>query len=457
MSSKSKTLLSRRQWLKAASKYGAILPLASNALPLASLVSGASTSYASSQSPHRFLQIFLQGGWDSALATDPVVPGSAKQTQGFYEAAYSSLPNAATTVPGKGQLIVGPGLTAALPAFASVPTAFINGMFVEVTAHELATAYMYSGQLSLSRSKEFEAFVASMGSNVGTFPYHVVLGERIPLGATGDLTPPLQAYDIDLLKTMLAGPYSEGYAAISDNSMQAAETLLKSLNQEFNKRLGHEAKESLRAWQNADKDLPEFYQKRFDQKVTVTDALKARYGVTNDDLSSLEGKLAGALLLLKSGLSRFITANFHGFDTHSNHLALHLPLQQRFAIALNTLIQDLQNTPDPDNSALKLADTTTILIVSEFVRTPRFNISGGTDHWQSGSAIVMGKGVKDNVCIGKTSSAGNALGWANGAAVAYSTSTALLPDHLAATMLRLLGFNGAADKISLIQLQDIVA
>ena len=35
-----------------------------------------------------------------------------------------------------------------LAAMAAVPTAFVNGMFVEVTAHDLAKDYLHSGVAS---------------------------------------------------------------------------------------------------------------------------------------------------------------------------------------------------------------------------------------------------------------------------------------------------------------------
>ena len=83
-----------------------------------------------------------------------------------------------------------------------MPTAFINGLYVEVTAHELATNYMLSGKLSLSRSREYPATIAQIAERQNGFPAHVILGGEIPLSATRETAPPLQSGDVGGLETV---------------------------------------------------------------------------------------------------------------------------------------------------------------------------------------------------------------------------------------------------------------
>jgi uncharacterized protein (DUF1501 family) len=446
---------SRRKFLK-------LLGLGSIAVPFTGLAPidifrrGIGQANAAVNSPRRLLQIFLQGGWDSALATDPVAPGGGKALSTNYQAEYfnGTVANPSTQVPGKSNLFVGPGLYEARTTFASVPTAFVNGIYIEVTAHDLAVNYMLSGQLSLSRSREYPAFIASLADKHGGFPAHVILGSAIPLGDTKNSNPPIQSIDVEQFIGQLAGPRSPGYFNLKEPSLAAAEDLIGSLNTLRHTTLGENAIKGLEPWISAESGLGELYAKRYDQSMALTDTIKNNYGITNDDSSSMQAKLAGAFLTLRDGLTRYVTLAFGNYDTHRSHLATHLPEMQSFATGLKRLLLDLAATNDPEATGKKLIDTTTIVISSEFVRTPKFNLSAGTDHWQSGSMILMGNGIKDNVAIGATGNSAEALGWSAGSPVARSATTVLLPNHVAASLVRSFGYPIEADAISPVNLTE---
>ena len=125
---------------------------------------------------------------------------------------------------------------------------------------------------------------------------------------------------------------------------------------------------------------------------------------------------------------------------------------QTFATALHQLIQDLRTTDDTHPAATggqKLIDNTTILITSEFNRTPLFNSSAGTDHWTTANAILMGRGVKDNTVFGTTDAQGFAKDQTNTNTISSSSdANVFLPDHLAAAVLREFGFTDEADDLT---------
>ncbi len=434
--------LSRRELLATLGLWGVASPFVGGLSPLLPWLSP--DAMAQGATPHRFLQIFLGGGWDSILATDPAVAGGAKARGGMYQPAYyqsgnSQFPGAPITVSGKSNLVVGPGLAPAASAFAAVPTAFVNGIYVEVTAHELATNYLYSGQPSLSRSREYPAIVATMADQTGGFPAHVILGGPIPLSTTKANNPPLQSLDTETFVKMLAGPYSSDGSGFHDATYTAAHNLIASMNQEYKKRLGKAADSGLSAWTSSEAGLPALYAKRYDQKLGPTSQMRTDFEAPVGKSDAVGAKMALAYQVLKEGVSRFCTVNFDGFDTHQNHFSSHLPLMQGFARSLKALLDYMAATNDPDTASKKLIETTTILITSEFNRTPLFNGANGTDHWQTAAAVVLGRGVKDNTVVGSTDTAGNAVNYGSGK---------LLPDHLAATALRALGFAAEADKIS---------
>jgi uncharacterized protein (DUF1501 family) len=82
---------------------------------------------------------------------------------------------------------------------------------------------------------------------------------------------------------------------------------------------------------------------------------------------------------------------------------------------------------------------TTVVLTSEFSRTARFNGSAGTDHANSASAIVMGRGVNDGVVVGATDELGRALGWNGSRPVAKDETTMIDGGSLVATLLDVFG------------------
>ena len=437
---------SRRHFFKLGAQVGGVGLGAglTHLLPFRSMVPAEEVALGQEQAgtpPHRFLQIFLLGGWDSALATDPIV--GSKLSSGNYESIYNSYE--VTSVPDKANLRVGIGLKPAINAFAALPSAFVNGIFVEVTAHDLATKYVFSGTLSLSRSREYPAFIARVGEAAAGFPSHVLLGNSMPLGDTKLTSPPIWAGDASMLANLFQGPYNPWF---SDEMVDRAGLLTALNNKRFYERLSAKAQASLQPWVNANRDISSLYGGNYREKLTLTEAVQSRYHVTDGNWWHPEALMASTFLLLKSGLSPYITAAFGSYDTHTSHIANHLPEMNRFAENLNTLIGDMRETPDPADGNLSLADTTTILITSEFVRTPRFNNGAGTDHWPSCSCILMGKGVKDNTVLGGTDDQAVALGWDEGQLVTRVPENTLLPDHLVAAIVQHLGFPTVANAIS---------
>ena len=394
----------------------------------------------------KFLHIFLRGGWDAHLATDPVI--GSKLTSPAYNSAYQGLTS--FQVAGKNNLIGGWGLEPAKSAFATVPTAFINGLFTEVTAHELAQNYMYSGILSLSRSREYPSLTALMGLAAGSFPAHVVLGGPIPLGDSKMTHPPLQAQSGAGLADMMRGPYNQ---YVQSSSFDPAHTLIKQLDELHKSQQNQVAQASMTGWESAATQLDQLYASGLGQKMALDATIKERYGVTEE--WGPKSLIPSSLLTLAAGLSPYVTVSIDGFDTHSNHLTQHVPLLRMVASQLALLIQDMRNIPDPSQPAVSLMDNTTILISSEFVRTPSFNAGAGTDHWPSASAILMGRGVQDNTVIGRTDDQALALGWQNGQSIVRNTETQMTPELLVATVLENMGFTQTATQISGGRIRDL--
>ena len=152
------------------------------------------------------------------------------------------------------------------------------------------------------------------------------------------------------------------------------------------------------------------------------DAVRARYG---------RGRVgAGCLLarrLVEAG-SRFVTVVDSGWDTHS----------QIFKALPDALFPGSGKLPALDQaySALLtdlrergLLDTTLVVLMGEFGRTPKINSAGGRDHWpRAGSACLAGGGVRGGQVIGATDAYGEA-----------PVDCPVRPEDLAYSILALLG------------------
>ena len=101
--------------------------------------------------------------------------------------------------------------------------------------------------------------------------------------------------------------------------------------------------------------------------------------------------------------SRFVTAagyKFNEWDTHGTNDARHRdelvpPLDQ----ALSTLLDDLEQRG--------LLDSTLVITMGEFGRTPNLNPRGGRDHWANcWSLLLAGGGIRGGQVVGASDEQG---------------------------------------------------
>jgi hypothetical protein len=148
------------------------------------------------------------------------------------------------------------------------------------------------------------------------------------------------------------------------------------------------------------------------------DAVKDKYGRTEFGQSCLLARR-----MVEAGV-RFVTVSMGGWDTHSNNFGackgwLVPPMDQGFA----ALLQDLHDK--------RLLDTTLVVWMGEFGRTPQINPLDGRDHWpNTGCAVFAGAGVKGGQVIGESDKDG-----------AEVKARKVTPQDVAATIYTKLGVN----------------
>ncbi len=98
-------------------------------------------------------------------------------------------------------------------------------------------------------------------------------------------------------------------------------------------------------------------------------------------------------------LANVADAQVFGWDTHQNNFDAVKKLSAVLDAGWATLMDDLKSKG--------LLDTTTIIWMGEFGRTPKINGQTGRDHWaNSWSTVLAGGGIKGGQAIGKTSDDG---------------------------------------------------
>lgn len=111
-----------------------------------------------------------------------------------------------------------------------------------------------------------------------------------------------------------------------------------------------------------------------------------------------------------------------GYDSHRNHLEwAKTELLPPTDAAIAALLADLHDRG--------LLDTTLVLVIGEFGRTPRFNALGGRDHWPNCfSVLAAGGGIRGGQVYG-----------ASDKIAAYPTASPVTPQDLTATLYQCLG------------------
>ncbi|HWP65544.1 MAG TPA: DUF1501 domain-containing protein [Candidatus Limnocylindria bacterium] len=112
------------------------------------------------------------------------------------------------------------------------------------------------------------------------------------------------------------------------------------------------------------------------------------------------GTMLGASLAqaFRSGMTTSVTLSAGGgFDTHADNTQQNARFERVFSL-LDGLVSQL--AVEPGLAAPTLLDETTVVVCSEFARTPRLNGDNGKDHHPWNSMLLVGKNVRGGVTVG---------------------------------------------------------
>jgi uncharacterized protein (DUF1501 family) len=105
--------------------------------------------------------------------------------------------------------------------------------------------------------------------------------------------------------------------------------------------------------------------------------------------------------LLESGVT-FVKVTHTNYDTHHENFDFHIQQLGEFDRPFATLVDDL--------AVRGMLESTLVIVMSEFGRTPHINHLYGRDHWSKAWSIVVGGcGIKGGGLVGKTNANGTAV------------------------------------------------
>ncbi|OJH37227.1 DUF1501 domain-containing protein [Cystobacter ferrugineus] len=190
---------------------------------------------------------------------------------------------------------------------------------------------------------------------------------------------------------------------------------------------------------------------RFELKTKEAEAVRLAYGLGDSGpYDDAAGRAALVATALKKGISQCVSINLAGgLDTHFGTQTSHaLNLRKGFE-ALAMLVEDLRNTPHPYKAGDTFMDHTTILVYSEFARTPLMNAASGRDHHLTNSCLLMGAGLKHNTVFGRSGDIAMApavVNLATGESDPINGQN-ILPDHIIATVLASAGLDYSITRV----------
>ncbi|WP_430462843.1 DUF1501 domain-containing protein [Thalassolituus sp. LLYu03] len=150
--------------------------------------------------------------------------------------------------------------------------------------------------------------------------------------------------------------------------------------------------------------------------------------------NSLKSQAQVVVAAFKAGLAASANLNIGGFDTHGNHDASAYPQLGDLLEGVHFLQVALQYAG--------IADRTTIVIGSDFGRTPYYNSGNGKDHWPVTSMMVLHPGSTGGKVFGQSTDAFLAQKINRSTGLADTSGDVLTPAHVNQALRELLGVDG---------------
>ena len=274
----------------------------------------------------------------------------------------------------------------------------INGVDMQTNSHDTGIIHNWSGRNSVGFPTLTAMFAAK---NAPDQPLsYINFGG---FGQTGNLIRFSRLNDVESLKKLLRPEHHHGNSSLrgaDDVARLRAAAKARLERQLANSRLTPRQHTNLRAQNQAMSSRSIL--SSFSKYLPTSDEIIAdKQVIPQGRKSSLQRQIQLTVAAFDAGLASASDLYMHGFDTHNDHDATHKPLLNHLNESIDLLWTLAENA--------NIADRLTVIIGSDFGRTPHYNEDSGKDHWAIGSVIVMEKSPTwGNRVIGSTDEMQNA-------------------------------------------------
>ncbi len=379
--------------------------------------------------PHFMLMVYFDGGWDQLLSLDPRnaklaqyqrVAG-ARPTSGI-EPAYAQTAaetpfvdtvmtaTGGTGVQARGNLTFGPAVPDSMLAHSS-DLCIVRGMNMDTLTHEVGRRYLLTGKfprgLTASGSSLNTVVTAQTGSR-GDVPNIAIGTESYNEGlAASSSAIRVNSYR-DMLTVMQpqAGATLPAASEAAVRNFEDTDDTCEQHGYDVGGLVGafKDGRNMARQLVNPAKSA--LFNFAIPAPAALTDLYSAFSLNVSADLTSMRGRAALAGQAMVNGVSNVVAVSLaNGLDDHFDLFNQQAVSQQAGWDALGRLIAYLKSKQVPGTSK-NFWQCTSMLVFSEFSRTPMINTRDGRDHHLVSSCLLSGPGIKGNTVFGASSNQG---------------------------------------------------
>lgn len=387
------------------------------------------SALAAGEKPKFLLLVYFEGGWDQLLGLDPRNASLAKYqrvggrapTTGI-EPAYAQsaeetpfvadvmTATGGTGLQTRGNLSFGPAMSETMLGHAS-DFCVVRGMNMDTLTHEVGRRYLLTGKfprgLSASGSS-LNTVVAAQTGNKGDMPNISINTESYNEGL-GPASTAIKVANYRDMLTVMSPQAGTTMSAASENAVKAFEDADDTCEQH-----GYDVSGLVDAFKSSRELSRGLIQPAkaslFDFKIPAPTGLGDLYSAFNlttaTDLLGARGRAAMAGQAMVNGVSNVVAVTLaNGLDDHFDLYSQQAVSQRDGWDALGRLIGYLKSK-QLGTSGESVWQNTSMLVFSEFSRTPMINARDGRDHHLTSSCLVAGPGIRGNLAFGAASENG---------------------------------------------------